>query len=120
MRLFLLTMALAATAAASTLTITLNTAGLPAGDYLLDFQFINGDSVTGNNTATVSGLGSTNLTSGALSLFGTATGASLVVIARLDRFAAFGLPLLIGLSKIESDDGLFQVKAERPALGLLV
>ena len=74
----LLTTVLAATAAAAPLTVTLNTAGLPAGDYLLDFQFINGDSVTGNNTANVSGLASTNLTSGALSLFGTATGTSLV------------------------------------------
>jgi hypothetical protein len=75
---FLLTLVFAATAAATPLNVTLNTAGLPAGDYLFDFQFINGDSVIGNNTATVSGLASVNLTSGALSLFGTATGASLV------------------------------------------
>lgn len=26
-----------------TITVMLNTAGLPAGNYLLDFQFINGD-----------------------------------------------------------------------------
>ena len=75
---FVVTMVFAATAAATPLTVTLNTAGLPLGDYLLDFQFINGDSLTGNNTATVSGLASINLTSGALSLFGTATGTSLV------------------------------------------
>src|SRR5271168_1304047 len=75
---FLLTMVLAATAAATPLRITLNTTGLPAGDYLLDFQFINGDSATGNNTANVSGLASIDLMSGALSLFGTATGTSLV------------------------------------------
>jgi hypothetical protein len=64
-------------ASAATLTITLETASLPAGDYLFDFQFINGDSVNGNNTATVSGFSSTNLTLGALSLFGTSTGANL-------------------------------------------
>ena len=75
---FLVTLVFAATAAAAPLTVTLNTAGLPAGDYLFDFQFINGDNATGNNTATVSGFASTNLTLGALSLFGTASGASLV------------------------------------------
>jgi hypothetical protein len=75
---FLLTMAVASMAAASTVTVSLNTAGLPAGDYLLDFQFINGDNATGNNSTTVSGFSSTNLTLGALSLFGSATGASLV------------------------------------------
>jgi len=75
---FLVTVVFAAIAAATPLTVTLDTTGLPAGDYLFDFQFINGDSVIGNNTATVSGLASINLTSGALSLFGTATGSSLV------------------------------------------
>ncbi|HME09089.1 MAG TPA: hypothetical protein VKG25_18670, partial [Bryobacteraceae bacterium] len=75
---FLVTLVFAATAAAAPLTVTLNTAGLPAGDYLFDFQFINGDNATGNNIATVSGFASTNLTLGALSLFGTASGASLV------------------------------------------
>jgi hypothetical protein len=74
---FLVTLALAATVAAAPVTVTLNTAGLPAGDYLFDFQFINGDSSIGNNTATLSGFSSTNLTLGSLSLFGTATGASL-------------------------------------------
>jgi hypothetical protein len=62
---------------ADTITVTLNTAGLPAGNYLLDFQFINGDNATGNNTATVSGFASTNLTLGVLSSFGTVTGANL-------------------------------------------
>jgi hypothetical protein len=74
---FLVTLVLAATVAAAPVTVTLNTAGLPAGDYLFDFQFINGDSSIGNNTATLSGFSSTNLTLGSLSLFGTATGASL-------------------------------------------
>jgi hypothetical protein len=75
---FMAAVVFAATAAASTVTVTLNTSGLVAGDYLFDFQFINGDSATGNNTATVSGFSSTKLTLGALSLFGTATGANLV------------------------------------------
>jgi len=63
---------------AGTIAVTLNTSGLPAGDYLFDLQFINGDAVTGNNTATISGFSSTNLTLGALSLFGTASGSDLM------------------------------------------
>ena len=75
---FILTLATTAPASAASVLVTLNTSGLPAGNYLFDFQFINGDATTGNNTATVSGFTSTNLTLGALSLFGTASGTSLV------------------------------------------
>ncbi|MGA2601304.1 MAG: hypothetical protein ABSH09_30435, partial [Bryobacteraceae bacterium] len=67
----------AAAANAAAITIDLDTSGLPAGDYLFDFQFINGDNVTGNNTATVSDFMSTNLTLGALLTFGTVTGTDL-------------------------------------------
>ncbi len=69
--------AFAAPAGAGMVTVTLNTAGLPAGDYLFDFQFINGDADTGNNTATISGFSTDNLTVGALSTFGTVTGGDL-------------------------------------------
>jgi len=62
---------------AGPVTVTLDTAGLSAGDYLFDFQFINGDGVTGNNTATISGFSATNLTLGALSTFGAVTGVNL-------------------------------------------
>jgi hypothetical protein len=62
---------------AAPITVTLETAGLPAGNYLFDFQFINGDGSTGNNTATISEFSSTNLTLGALSTFGTVTGVNL-------------------------------------------
>ena len=68
----------ATSANATTLTFDLSTAGLPAGNYLFDFQFINGDTATGNNTATISDFMSTNLTLGALSSFGTVTGANLM------------------------------------------
>jgi hypothetical protein len=67
----------AAAANAATITIALDTSGLPAGDYLFDFQFINGDNVTGNNTATIGDFTTTNLTLGALSTFGTVTGSDL-------------------------------------------
>jgi len=62
----------------STITVNLTTAGLPAGNYLLDFQFINGDHAAGNNTATVLDFSSANLTLGALSTFGAVTGSSLM------------------------------------------
>ena len=75
---FLLALVTAASASAATISVMLNTTGLPAGNYLFDFQFINGDAATGNNTATISGFVSTNLTLGALSLFGTASGSNLV------------------------------------------
>jgi hypothetical protein len=67
----------AAAANATTITIALDTSGLPAGDYLFDFEFIDGDNVTGNNTATISDFTTTNLTLGALSTFGTVTGSNL-------------------------------------------
>ncbi len=63
---------------AGPITVTLDTDGLPAGDYLFDFQFINGDAVTGNNTATISGFSATDVTLGALSTFGTVTGVDLM------------------------------------------
>jgi hypothetical protein len=62
----------------STITVSLTTAGLPAGNYLLDFQFINGDHVAGNNSATILDFSSANLTLGALSIFGPVTGSGLV------------------------------------------
>ena len=67
----------AAAANAATINVTLDTSGLPAGDYLFDFQFIDGDNVTGNNTATISDFTTTNLTLGALSTFGTVSGTDL-------------------------------------------
>lgn len=67
----------AAAANAATISIALDTSGLPAGDYLFDFQFINGDNVTGNNTATISDFTATNVTLDALSTFGTVTGSDL-------------------------------------------
>ena len=67
----------AAAANAATISIALDTSGLPAGDYLFDFQFINGDNVTGNNAATISDFTATNVTLGALSTFGTVSGSDL-------------------------------------------
>ncbi len=63
---------------ASTVDVTLNTSGLPAGNYLFDFQFINGDNVNGNNTAVISDFSATNVTLGALSTFGSVSGTNLV------------------------------------------
>jgi hypothetical protein len=58
-------------------TIELNGSGLPAGNYIFDFQFINGDKTSGNNTATVGGFATTGVTLDSLKTFGSVTGSSL-------------------------------------------
>jgi len=69
---------LAAPLSAASVNVSFMTSGLPAGNYLFDFQFIDGDNATGNNTATISGFAVSNLTLGSLSTFGTVTGTDLV------------------------------------------
>jgi len=76
-RLLLLLAALLLAAPASPATIELNGATLPAGNYIFDFQFINGDQSNGNNTAKVSGFAATGVTLDSLETFGTVAGTNL-------------------------------------------
>lgn len=74
----LLLTSLSSVLSASPLAFTINAAGLPAGNYLLDFQFINGDAAAGNNQAAVTAFSAANTTLGALSTFGTVSGTDLM------------------------------------------
>jgi hypothetical protein len=57
--------------------ITLSASSFPAGSYIFDFQFINGDQVVGNNTATISGFTASGVSLTSLQTFGPVTGTGL-------------------------------------------
>jgi hypothetical protein len=57
--------------------ITLSASSFPSGSYIFDWQFINGDQVVGNNTATISGFTASGVSLTSLQTFGTVTGAGL-------------------------------------------
>lgn len=66
----------AAPSLAATIAVNLN--GLGAGNFIFDFQFINGDATSGNNAVTIGGFTASSLTLGSLTKFGPVAGTNLV------------------------------------------
>jgi hypothetical protein len=88
-------------------SITLDASSFPAGNYIFDLQFINGDQVNGNNTAVVSGFLTSGLTLTSLQTFGTVTGTNLATGLTLtdgpitevqEAFTASGAPWTVGFN----------------------
>jgi hypothetical protein len=85
--------------------ITLSASSFPAGSYIFDWQFINGDQVVGNNAATISGFTAAGVSLTSLQTFGTVTGTDLVSGLTLvdgpitevqEAFTSSGAPWTIG------------------------